>query len=249
MAENLVFEDLTKDDVEVRVQQCGISNKGTKWAKLLIYKNARIDMNLLDKAVGAANWQRKHYECKGTLFCEIGIKIDNEWVWKGDAGVPSNAEAAKGEASDSFKRAGFNWGIGRELYTAPNISIFGNCLNLEINKNGKGYKCTNTFEVTHLVIENKKIVELKISTNGNEIYSYPKKTSKPQQATEEDKEKLEKKKADFDKYLTSISVDRKWVERTFEMKQSIESLNLTQFEEMTKTVKGFVEMQKKKLKK
>lgn len=185
MSDKFKFRDVTPEDVEVRVQQCGVSQKGIKWANLLIYKNARFDMNLLDEIVGAENWQRKHYECKGTLFCEIGIKIGDEWIWKGDAGTPSNAEGAKGEASDSFKRAGFNWGIGRELYTAPDISVFGDLL--DIKQKGKGYKCDSTFEVTHLVVENKKITELKIATNGTEIFTYPKKKTtynKPKQATQ-----------------------------------------------------------------
>ena len=74
----LNFGVLTKDDVEVRVQQCGISKKGNKWARLLLFKNARVDMNKLDEILGPANWQRRHYECKGIMFCEIGIKINDE---------------------------------------------------------------------------------------------------------------------------------------------------------------------------
>ena len=126
------FRNLTADEIECRVQQ--ISEKGLI---LLLYKNARCDMNILDESVGAENWQREHYECKGNLFCRVGIcctmKIDasgNEgdilspsWVWKSDCGAESNTEKEKGEASDSFKRACVNWGIGRELYTAPFIFI------------------------------------------------------------------------------------------------------------------------------
>lgn len=168
----LNFGDLTKDDVEVRVHSCGISNNGTKWAKLLLYKDARVDMNRLDKIVGSENWQRRHYECKGTLFCEIGIKIGNEWVWKGDAGKPSNTEKEKGEASDSFKRAGTNWGIGRELYTKIPITVFGESLVLE--RKGQGYTCKSTFEVTHLKVENKEITELEISTNALVVFTYKK---------------------------------------------------------------------------
>lgn len=233
------FRDLTKDDIEVRVQSCGVSKNGIKWARLLLYKDARCDMNILDEVVGVANWQRKHYECKGNLFCEIGIKIGNEWVWKGDAGVPSNAEAVKGEASDSFKRAGVNWGIGRELYTAPNISIFGNSLDLE--QKGKGYKCNNTFEVTHLVVENKKIKELKISTNGTEVYSYPeKKTSyKPkqetqtQQATPELKTMLLNLKSTMDeKGITEEQVKEK-----FNIKGSLRNVPINTIDGMIKKLK------------
>jgi hypothetical protein len=97
------------------------------YKKLLIYKDARADMNILDDVVGASNWQRKHYEVKGNLFCSVGI-YDQEksiWVWKDDAGAPSTFEKEKGESSDSFKRACTNWGIGRELYSDAykNISV------------------------------------------------------------------------------------------------------------------------------
>lgn len=128
------FRKLTANDVEARVQSC--DDKGFV---LLLYKNARCDMNILDETVGAENWQREHYECKGNLFCRVGIKtnrtvemthhginFDNdEWVWKADCGTESNTEKEKGESSDSFKRACFNWGIGRELYTAPKTKING----------------------------------------------------------------------------------------------------------------------------
>lgn len=245
---DLKFRDLTAEDVEVRVQQCGISTKGNKWAKILLYKDARVDMNLLDEIVGPENWQRRHYECKGTLFCEIGIKIGDEWVWKGDAGIPSNAEAVKGEASDSFKRAGFNWGIGRELYTSPKITVFGDLLDLEPNKNGKGYKCNSTFEVTHLVVENKKIKELKIATNGTEIFSYPKektsyskpkqatqtkKTSQTQQATPELKTMLLNLKAVMDeKGITEEQVKEK-----FNINGSLRNLPINTIDGMIKKIK------------
>ena len=106
------FRDLTPEDIDVRVQS--VKEKGLV---LLLYKNARVDMNILDETVGAENWQREHYECKGNLFCRVGIRTclkDNaevaEWVYKSDCGTESNTDAQKGEASDSFKRACFNWG-------------------------------------------------------------------------------------------------------------------------------------------
>lgn len=108
------FRTLTADEIEVRVGQC--KEKG---CSVLLYKDARCDMAILDETVGAGFWQRRHYDCKGNLFCSVGIKIANEWIWKDDCGAESNTEKEKGEASDSFKRACVNWGIGRELYTAP----------------------------------------------------------------------------------------------------------------------------------
>lgn len=111
---------LTANDIECRIQQ--ITNKG---AVLLLYKTARVDMRILDEVYGPMNWQRHHEVINNNLFCTISV-WDSEkaqWVSKQDVGTESNAEAEKGQASDAFKRAGFAWGIGRELYDAPFIFI------------------------------------------------------------------------------------------------------------------------------
>ena len=160
----LKFRDLTADEIDCRVQS--IKENGLV---LLLYKDARVDQNILDETVGAANWQREHYECKGNLFCRVGIDTNalaakdvpqeyfaSRWVWKADCGTESNTEAQKGEASDSFKRACFNWGIGRELYTAPFIWIAADKCNI---KNGK---CYDKFVVEKIVIENKTITAISI---------------------------------------------------------------------------------------
>lgn len=153
------FRNLTEEDIEVRVQSAKENG-----VVLLLYKNARVDMNILDETVGVENWQREHYECKGNLFCRVGIKIDNGWVYKSDCGSESNTDAQKGEASDSFKRACFNWGIGRELYTSPFIWVSkGNCKISDFDKNGKKYyTCKDNFQVEKIKIENKRIVGLAI---------------------------------------------------------------------------------------
>lgn len=169
------FRDLRADEIECRVQS--VKENGLV---LLLYKDARVDMNILDETVGASNWQREHYECKGNLFCRVGIYIPEEepfandyntalasnailrpkkasgWVWKSDCGTESNTEAQKGEASDSFKRACFNWGIGRELYTSPFTWIPADKCNI---KNGK---CYDKFVVEKIIIENKQITALAI---------------------------------------------------------------------------------------
>lgn len=118
MASTLKFRALRPDEIDVRVQS--ISKKGDG-AVLLLYKDARVDMALLDEVVGPMRWQREHELINGNLYCKVSI-WDSEtaqWISKSDVGCESNTEATKGEASDSFKRACFNWGIGRELYTAP----------------------------------------------------------------------------------------------------------------------------------
>jgi hypothetical protein len=80
-------------------------------------------MDILDETVGPERWQKEYYEVKGNVYCRIGILTDNGWVWKADCGMESNVDAAKGEASDAFKRACVSWGIGRELYSGPRIKI------------------------------------------------------------------------------------------------------------------------------
>ena len=112
-------EPLGIEDIDFRVQSI---NKGG-YATILAYKDARVDMNRLDKVVGPENWQRDHKEIKNVVYCGIGIIVEDGWVWKWDAGTESLTEKQKGEASDSFKRAGFNWGIGRELYDYPAITV------------------------------------------------------------------------------------------------------------------------------
>lgn len=118
-----MFRALKASEVECRINQIKeikTSNGETRVCAIcLLYKDARCDQKILDETFGPMGWQRKHAEHNGNLFCSVGV-YDNEkkeWVWKEDAGSESNVDAQKGHASDSFKRACFNWGIGRELYT------------------------------------------------------------------------------------------------------------------------------------
>ena len=166
------FRDLREDEIECRVQS--VKEKGLV---LLLYKDARTDMNILDETVGASNWQDRFYEHKGILFCSLGINTNYEnpsapdrWVWKDDAGVESNTEAEKGNASDARKRAGFAWGIGRELYTSPFVWIPADKCNIQ---NGK---CFDKFRVEKIRIENKVITGLAIynETKKERAYVYQK---------------------------------------------------------------------------
>lgn len=115
---------LKASEIECRVQSIKKTGKGVGCI-LLLYKDARVDMKLLDEVYGSNGWQRTHEVINGNLFCNIDIWDDDKkcWVRKQDVGTESNTEKEKGQASDSFKRAGFNLGIGRELYTAPFVWI------------------------------------------------------------------------------------------------------------------------------
>jgi hypothetical protein len=113
-------EPLKIEDIDFRIQSI---NNG-KYATILAYKDARVDMNRLDEVCKPQNWQRDHKEIKGVVYCGVGITTDDCGIsWKWDAGSESAADKEKGQASDSFKRACVNWGIGRELYDYPAISI------------------------------------------------------------------------------------------------------------------------------
>ena len=151
------FRDLRASEIDVRVGQVGDG-----YCTLLLYKDARVDMDILDETVGEDNWQRRHYEVKGNLYCSVGIKtLDNGWIWKDDCGTESNTEKEKGESSDSFKRACVNWGIGRELYTAPLIKV--NCKTKD-----KKVQDLTSFSVADIVIENKAITGLQIKAYDKE---------------------------------------------------------------------------------
>lgn len=155
--ENRQIPLLEAKDVECRIQQITGNDAKGYGAILLLYKDARVDMKILDAVYGAMNWQRKHTVINGQLFCSVLIWDDSksQWIEKQDVGTESATEAEKGRASDSFKRACFNVGIGRELYNAPFVYI--KLDNSEVTKNSKGKPTTYTrFNVTEMEYSRKK---------------------------------------------------------------------------------------------
>lgn len=168
-----MFRDLRADEIECRVAQAkenGVS--------LLLYKDARCDQTILDETVGAMNWQRHHSRDNANCTVSIWDADKKLWIGKEDTGTESNTEKEKGLASDSFKRACFNWGIGRELYTAPFIWIKpGDCTALK--SNGQKWQCFDTFEVEEIVIENKRIVAISIinTKSGKRCFTWEAKKS------------------------------------------------------------------------
>lgn len=168
-----MFRKLRADEIDCRVQS--MSDKGLS---LLLYKDARCDMNILDETVGCLNWQRSHSRDNANCVVSIWNKELGQWVSKEDTGTDSNTEAEKGRASDSFKRACVNWGIGRELYTAPFIFIKKG----EFSLDDKG-RCKDRFYVSdigydrsgsinRLVIYNKNSKK-KVYSMGNDVPGYP----------------------------------------------------------------------------
>lgn len=147
----LKFRKLKADEIDCRIQKV-YSNGLT----LLLYKDARCDQNILDETVGAMNWQRHHNRDNANCIVSIWDSEKNQWVEKEDTGKESRSEKEKGLASDSFKRACFNWGIGRELYTAPFIWIQAKDCNI------KDGKCSDRFEVRNIGYTGDRITELVI---------------------------------------------------------------------------------------
>lgn len=149
------FPLLSANDIECRIGTC--NDKGVS---LLLYKDARVDMRMLDEVVGWNNWQREHKELKGNIYCGVSIYDDDkqQWITKWDCGKESNTEAEKGEASDSFKRACVNaTGVGRELYTSPFIWVSGATKNDKFEVTEIGYD--ESKRINKLVIVNVKTKE------------------------------------------------------------------------------------------
>lgn len=195
----LEFRTLKANEIEVRVGSGGT---------LLLYKDARCDMALLDEVVGVGNWQREHKILGDDIYCKVGIynKELGCWVWVEDAGSSGNIEVEKTKASDSFKRACVNLGIGRELYTAPKIKLpdqFKNCQYFEVK------------EIEYN--EDREISKLVITTDFGKtvVFSYPKNTKvsqtsdlTTQTSNEESDEPIsEEDKSFLNAYIGNLSGD------------------------------------------
>lgn len=151
-----LVRSLYPDEVECRIGQVSKNGKGLS---LLLYKTSRTDMALLDETFGPMNWRCMYEEVKGVLNCTLSVYDSDKCIWidKQAAGTESNMESEKGESSDALKRAGFLWGIGRELYTAPFIWIKAEDCNIV---NGK---CYDTFAVDAMEVVNGRITALTIT--------------------------------------------------------------------------------------
>lgn len=167
--DNNQFRTLRADEIECRVGRC---NKNG--VSLLLYKDARCDMAILDETVGPMNWRREHSRDNRNCTVSIWDEEKEQWISKEDTGTESNTEAEKGLASDSFKRACVNWGIGRELYTAPFIWIPEGKCDVEQGRNGN-WKCKTSFRVTRIGYDERRLInELEIAEvrNGNVVYRF-----------------------------------------------------------------------------
>lgn len=192
----MAFRKLKASEIDVRVAT--VKENGVS---LLLYKDARVDQNILDETFGIFGWQRTHQEIGGRLYCTVSVYNPDteEWISKQDVGTESYTEKEKGQASDSFKRACFNLGIGRELYTAPFIWVKKG--NVEIKNNGGKLTTNDRFAVKNigydedgninrLEIVNKTLVKVAYTMNESVSRVDEPKEEKPEETPDLTKIKL-----------------------------------------------------------
>lgn len=164
----LAFRKLRADEIDIRAGQIRDT-----YATLLLYKDARCDMNILDETVGAMNWTRQHSRENANCTVSIWDAEKAMWISKEDTGTESNTEAEKGLASDSFKRACVNWGIGRELYTAPFIKVKNGQVTIVKSNTGR-LAIKEKLVVKTIEYSGNSISRLEIATtDGDVVYAWP----------------------------------------------------------------------------
>lgn len=230
---------LKPNDIEVRIQS---ANKGG--VRLLLFKNARVDMSILDETFGAMNWQRTHTRDNTNCIVSVWDEEKKQWISKEDTGTDSNMEAQKGRASDSFKRACFNWGIGRELYTAPDIFIRKGDLKTYEDM-GNRQICFDRFSVTDITYDGRTIATVTIrnennglvQTFGNKPPTRPThKTVDPTQPTPETKVT----KANIDAVKKAIEKKGVSISLVLGMAgvETLEGITADEYNKVVKTVRG-----------
>ena len=165
------FRLLKADEIECRISQVAESG-----VTILLYKTARTDYQLLDEVIGMMRWQNDYKVIDGKMYCGIGVQDNNgEWIWKWNCGTESNTEAEKGQASDAMKRAGFAWGIGTELYSAPLIYV-GN----ELLRKRKDKKVYDKFYVRSISYNDMEDINALVIVNhkGEIVYTFGKTTER-----------------------------------------------------------------------
>lgn len=174
--ENGTIRLLNADEIE-----CRIATINEKGLSLLLYKDARVDQRILDETFGIFGWKRSHQCIDGNLYCTVEVRDgkSGEWIAKQDVGTTGYTEKEKSQASDSFKRACFNWGIGRELYTAPFIWLPATKVQIQ-KKDGKCF-CNAHFTVTSIIYnDSREITGLSIvNDKGQVVYEWKSEKDSP----------------------------------------------------------------------
>lgn len=248
MEDKITFRPLKANEIECRVGNVAKDESGFF---LLLYKNARVDQTILDETFGIWNWQCKYYQVKNTMVCSIGIynKERKEWIWKDNGGDDdSQMEQVKAELSDSFKRAAFCLGIGRELYYSPKIYIKATDENskkarytvqrIEYDENKRITDLTiindKTKEVVFLYSQNKKVAAIGAKVNNEETTN-----AKEEQRGSIDKEDLVAIQQFVAAFTRKESLDNfyKWLDKTYGT-MNIESLTYSQGKQVLTRLMG-----------
>ena len=220
------FRKLKASEIDARVST--VSENG---CALLLYKDARCDMNLLDETVGSLNWERSHQMIGDRLYCTVSVwdEEKKQWISKQDVGTESYTEKEKGQASDSFKRACFNLGIGRELYTAPFIWIKSGKVKIE-QYNGK-FTTKDRFTVSAIGYDDEGTINKLVIRNektGVIVYQFG--------DAETDEEKAEQK-YDTVREQKITETDVKALKKAFTSEEGVQKIfnhfGITKWEDMT----------------
>ena len=158
-----MFRELRADELE-----CRIGTIGPKGLSLLLYKDARCDMRILDETVGPYNWKKSYSRDNANCTVSLWDATKKEWISKEDTGTESDREREKSLASDSFKRACFCWGIGRSLYTAPFIWVPKDKCTIEVK--GERYVCNDRFTVSEIAYADGRITKLTVKRKNEIVF-------------------------------------------------------------------------------
>lgn len=222
----LEFRKLEANDIDCRVST--ITDKG---CSLLLYKNARCDMNILDETVGAMNWQRSHTRDNANCIVSIWDDEKGQWISKEDTGTESYTEKEKGLASDSFKRACFNWGIGRELYTAPFIWVS----NVKIEERNRKKTTKDKFYVSDITYKDGRIDTLVIKNEKTNVVVFEKRSNSNDNVSEYITESQYK---ELSKLCKEADREESYIAKSFK----VESLMVLKSEDFAKTKAGLMKI-------
>ncbi|MCI8741883.1 MAG: hypothetical protein HFG63_04470 [Lachnospiraceae bacterium] len=182
--------------------ECRVSTINEKGLSLLLFKDARVDQKILDETFTPFGWKRSHQMLDGNLYCTVEIwdGEKQQWIGKQDVGTTSYTEKEKGQASDSFKRACFNWGVGRELYTAPFIWLGAD--QVEIRKKNDRYCTSERFSVRDIGYSGEREITSLVIANGrgHVVYRMGKKAdSGPEGGTEVSSQQIRELKKELER--------------------------------------------------
>ena len=123
------------EDLEWRLQN---TIEETMRGMAVPYVTNRAIQNRLDEVCGPENWYNefKPWHSNGkkdAQLCGIAIYFEGKgFITKWDGAEDSDIEPIKGGLSDSMKRAAYQWGIGRVLYSLDTVWV-------DIERRGRSY--------------------------------------------------------------------------------------------------------------